>query len=115
MVFFAASMWALYRYLKKKTFVRVSLFGVLAGLATGIRFAGILAWPIFLLFAIIDVFLEDRKGRQMFNMMIGVTFYIGLVYLCHPILWKAPLAEFVHMLETMKDYPYHGEVLYLLI
>jgi len=61
--FLLATVYALYRYVKKPSGVRLALTGLAAGLALAAKFSAVLVLPILVLLALVEVFSRDPQGQ----------------------------------------------------
>jgi hypothetical protein len=102
-----------FRYLennKKRTLI---FAGVLAGLATNVRVAGIGLIPAFAL-GVILVSLE-RKGyfkQQRSRILVYLFTSLFTIYLFFPWIWADPISRFWQTITSMSKYNWNGNVLY---
>ncbi len=93
-----------------------ALLGIACGCATGTRIMGILPAAIFSVFLVADIIgaAIARKSLpvSILNFLVFTVFAWGTTYAIWPILWEAPLQNFVSSFNYLSHFPWTGELLF---
>jgi hypothetical protein len=92
------------------------LLGCACGYATSIRPMGIMLVPCITTFLLIDycrnIYLEEKTTTAIFNGLLFVIGFCGLLYAAWPLLWSAPLFYFTEEIKTQAHIFFDGYVLF---
>lgn len=114
--FFFLTLLAVYRAFETKKALWYIIAGILCGYTTGIRVLGVIipaAVGLVLLLNAIVVFRKDKKAfRSVFlNMLTFALSGLAAIVLFWPLLWTAPVKNFMDSYERMAHFRWDGWVL----
>lgn len=92
------------------------LLGIVCGYATTIRAMGVFFLPCIGAFFLIDAIhtrvVKGNAGRVLSHGLLCVTGFGGMLYLSWPVLWEAPLQNFITIFHKLANIYYGGKVLF---
>ena len=93
-----------------------ALLGIICGYAISIRLLGILLVFLFGLLFFTDIIvavIEKKKvAATCINMFVFLICSAGTVYIAWPVLWAAPVQNFVECFKTLSHCPWDGTMLF---
>ncbi|MDP8298792.1 MAG: tetratricopeptide repeat protein [Candidatus Tantalella remota] len=98
------SIYTLISFLDKKTVWRVLLHGVSCAILMDIRIMGLLVVFLTIVFLIPEAWKSDRK-RTAGTGLLFLSFVCIFTVIFWPVLWRAPLANFLASFREMSQYP----------
>lgn len=112
---FIIGIYTLIRYLDRKTLSRVLSHALVSAILVGIRVIGIIIPAITALFVVLGLFAGRKEKRS--TALVSLFAYGGIfmffTVLFWPLLWEAPVRNFVAAFDHMRTFPWDGNVLYL--
>jgi hypothetical protein len=113
---FVVGAYTLLRYLDRKTLARAIVHGAVCAVLVDTRIVGILLPALTVVFVGWDLARQRGElsaGRVAASLGVFAAGWAGLTVLLWPTLWRNPLANFVHVFEGMRNFPWEATVLYL--
>ncbi len=112
LVFFMASVYLGFRMVDTERTSRVILFVVLSGVLLGVTSTMRVVGPLAGLFVLIYGAYKLR-ARMIWRAVPYFLLAISAAYLAWPYLWISPYANYMESLQTMKQFPFTGRVLFM--
>jgi 4-amino-4-deoxy-L-arabinose transferase-like glycosyltransferase len=108
-LFFLASTWCFYRYVKQPTATRLVVAGVMAGLLLATKHSGIMLAPILVLLIAREIAAAEKGTRARHALRLSAAF-CGIFLIAFPVLWSfygfryAARPAGLQMSTTLADY-----------
>jgi hypothetical protein len=104
---------SMFRYFENNSKKTLIFAGILTGLATNVRVAGIGLVPVFILGVIfLSLVRRENLKHQVQSIATYLIISISTIYVFFPWIWADPIPRFWQTLTSMSKYNWSGNVLY---
>jgi hypothetical protein len=113
MALFVVNVYLLVSWIQKSSWSKTAWMGILAGLLTATRIAGLLFPFIFTLILILLAIQRKVSRRQLTMFAVFLLCYPVAVYLFFPSIWHHPFSTFINTISLYSHHPYNVTNLFM--